>query len=164
MKHSIEFIKECLFYQNGKLYWKYRPITHFKTEAAWKTWNKRFPGQEAGTIKHKGYALNCRIFIDGKQYRRSTLTWLIHHDEWVFYFRHKNNNLLDDSITNIEPSTMPRNLRISINGEDIGGIVYNKEARKYEARLTIYLGSFKRRKEAIRARKEAEKIYYEEVK
>lgn len=54
-KHlTLQFLKECFYYEDGVLYWKERPLEHFKNEHACNSWNTHFSNTVAGT-KHKAY-------------------------------------------------------------------------------------------------------------
>lgn len=54
---SVEFLRECFDYDtvSGELRWKQRPRSHFKSQWAWKVWNKRYPGKIAGAISNTGH-------------------------------------------------------------------------------------------------------------
>lgn len=50
-----------LDYQAGKLYFKKRPRSGFKTEQSFCSWNKRFAGKEAGALTKNGLERNVCI-------------------------------------------------------------------------------------------------------
>jgi hypothetical protein len=164
--------RECLEYKDGKLFWKHRPLKHFKTEVAYKTWNKKYADKEAGSL-HNRYFRLWALKISEKNYIRSTIVWLFHHDEWVSYFIHKNDDPLDDRIENLQPTTISKLISLSYENrsEDknkIIGIYYVPNRRKYYAEITIKrtrisLGYFKYKKDAEKARKAAERKYFGEL-
>lgn len=50
---SQKYIRECLKYnpKTGKLFWKKRPLSHFKNESGYNRWNARWPGKPAFTAR-----------------------------------------------------------------------------------------------------------------
>ena len=52
---QLDFLRECFEYhaESGHLVWKARPLHHFKTSAAHKTFNTRRVGTRAGTMQGK---------------------------------------------------------------------------------------------------------------
>lgn len=56
---SVEYIRQCFHYENGKLFWLERPLHHFPDEHHFKCWNTRFRGKEAGGL----YAGMNRWFV-----------------------------------------------------------------------------------------------------
>lgn len=63
----IEYLNQCLSYdpQNGKLYWKERPLFHFKSEHSWKIWTVRFAGKVAGYAM-PDHHVQVRLNVCGK--------------------------------------------------------------------------------------------------
>lgn len=59
----IEFLDRCFeVREDGLLYWRERPIEHFKTEKAFLQWNARYAGTQAGTAasERKGRSLGLK--------------------------------------------------------------------------------------------------------
>lgn len=77
---------EIFDYRDGRLYWRKAPSNNVKD------------GDEAGGLDAEGYR---RIYIKGRMYKRSTITWFIHTGEWVTRLDHINRVRDDDRIENL---------------------------------------------------------------
>lgn len=55
---TLEYLKECFKadFESGILYWKKRPLSHFKNEHAYNIWNAKFSYKQANS-KSNGYAI-----------------------------------------------------------------------------------------------------------
>ncbi len=61
----------------GKLTWRKRDRSQFRTERGWRVFNTRYADKQAGCVKHltDGYPY-IQVKIDGKNYTASKLIWL----------------------------------------------------------------------------------------
>jgi len=159
-----DFIREILRYdkESGCLYWKHRKDTL-------KQWNIRYANK-----KLKTNSSNCvGILYNGQRfyvlYHR--LVWCHYYGKWPesnLVIDHKNGDFYDNRIKNLRLVTTAENNRNrSIPKNNTSGhlgIRLNKKASKWEAMIGVngqqlFLGYFKKKEDAIKARKEAEKKY-----
>jgi hypothetical protein len=172
---SVDHVRQCVRYEDGRLFWLERPRTHFKDERAWKTWNARFAGFEAGTLQH-GRDFRWKIGLSGSSYKqvhRALVVWALFNGNWPSgKIDHNNRNSLDDRI---------ENLRLVSKSQDCMNRCANKK-RKYgrlkgaffDARQnrwfssikmdgkSYYLGSFSNEEEAHQAYVEASEVFFGE--
>lgn len=100
----------------GVLTWLERPLEMFKTEWAWKLWNHRYAGQEAGcVITRSGSAtwepgsIQLRIF--GKLRQSHRVIWLMKTGEWPKgEIDHKDRNPLNNRWDNLRDVDHTRNM------------------------------------------------------
>lgn len=165
-----EMLREMFIYSqvSGKLFWKVRPTSHFKSEAWCNHWNKKFAGKEAGGI-HKTKNLVYR------KIRINNVLHQAHRVIWVYFYGaipdgmvidHIDHNTLNNKIENLRCVTHyenSKNRRMSPrNKSGVTGVHWHKEANKWCAQITspiegkIILGRFDELFEAVCARKSAE--------
>jgi hypothetical protein len=160
-------LKLLFFYNKGKLYWKARPLEAFKKYSAYVMWNKRYALKPAGSPNKRGY---IRIGIAKKYYMAHRLIWLYHRGWLPEALDHKNGNPSDNRMSNLRPATQTQNRwnsrrRISTTTNIKG--VYRRPSGHYEAHICadykrIHLGTFKAKKDAIRAVAQARKDLHRE--
>jgi len=86
-----EYLKERLDYdpETGEFRWK--PISVH--EPRHKTWNTKFAGKRAGTVRNE----HRQILIDGRLYSATRLVWLYIYGYWPFGLIHHFNGDKDDN-------------------------------------------------------------------
>jgi hypothetical protein len=154
---SVEYLRQCLRYENGKLFWLARPREHFQDDRAHYIWNLRWPGKEAGYLQKSGPDKEINrlvriVTINSRGLSRSRVVWAMHKDEWpVFEIDHKNRDPLDDRIENLRPATRSQNTsNVGLRKDNTSGykgVAWNKRNRKWVAyvgtgKKVIYLGYF----------------------
>ncbi|EDW0102783.1 HNH endonuclease [Salmonella enterica subsp. salamae serovar 6,7:z:1,5] len=159
----IEFWKECLPYDadTGLLYWKPRPIEHFKSPQAHATWNKRFSNKPAGSPNDQRY---IQIGMKHKLYKAHRIIWALKYGEYPSEFiDHINGNRQDNRIENLRVVSASENchnvkLRHNSTSGFIGVVRCNSGFRSYiQANgKRVHLGVYPSMEEAIAVRKAAE--------
>ena len=143
---SIDYIRQCLRYEDGKLFWLRRPLEHFTTHRTWKSWNVKHSGKEAGGIGPGGGGswkpyFTWRLRINGISYHRSNIVWLIHNGEWKSWIDHKDRNSLNDQIGNLRLSTPSQNCANSTlysnNTSKYKGVDWHKKSSKWRSRIQV---------------------------
>lgn len=162
-----DYLRDCFDYENGKLYWKHRPATHFIDVWRQRIFNARFLGKEAGTIV-SGYLM---VNFSSKRLSVHRLVFLLHHGYLPSVVDHINGNPLDNRIENLREATHSKNLQNmktpSSNTSGRKGVSWNKKSWRWIAYIRAdgklkHLGSFKDISDAIRCRESAENIFYGE--
>ena len=70
---TIEFLKGCFCEEDGYLYWRERPLNHFKSEYSWRNFNSQFKGKKCPkTLVRGSRYLTVRVSGVGTI---STATW-----------------------------------------------------------------------------------------
>jgi phage gp46-like protein len=136
----------------------------------WKDSTNQIPvGSEAGTL-YRGYR---RIAIDGRKYSAHKLAWLYETGEYPIGVMDHINGVRDDNrISNIRVVSVLENNRNQkmrkTNRSGVMGVSYNKKDKKWCANISEYVGGVSRKvflggfndiKDAISARKSAEKAF-----
>lgn len=131
---------ECLDYDpvSGVFTWKQdRPISHFKTVGAYRTWKSRFSGKVAGCQNQAG--LNTKyvlIRVFGKPYLAHRLAWLFSYGVWPeFHIDHIDGDGQNNSINNLRdvpPDVNGKNARRKKNNTSgVNGVYLHKQTGKW---------------------------------
>ena len=158
---TFERVRELFDFQDGKLVWKIKKAQAIKI------------GKIAGTISKKGYRV---IEIDYKSYKAHRLVWLWYYGVWPDHHIDHINRIKDDNrIENLRLATFEdlsdeaansQNRPLSIyNKSGYSGVHWHKQTQKWKVEISvknkiIYLGLFKDKEDAVKARQEAEREYY----
>lgn len=162
------YMKESLDYdsETGVFTWKLRPLHHFKTQKSRNTTNTRFSNKAAGHLNDCGYII-IRIF--GRSIRAHRLAWY-----WItgkfpaVGIDHIDQDRANNTWSNLREATHTvnaRNMRLrNTNTSGVCGVHFFKRTGKWQASIrvsmkSIHLGMFSKKKDAIDARKAAEKKY-----
>jgi len=165
-KLTQSYLKECLTYdpETGIFTWNERPLSHFKNSNVYKTWNTRFSGKNAGTIKGNGY---LAIRINSKVCKAHRLAFL--YTEGYFpenQVDHMDRDRANNKLSNLREVSQMCNMQNCMlaknNTSGVTGVTWGKDTNKWHARIKInskqkYLGYFDNFDDAVMAR------YNEEV-
>ncbi len=171
---SIDYVRQCLREENGRLFWIERPIGHFLSKRSCSIWNRNHVGKEAGCLyksgKKKVY-IRCVVHLLKLSITRQTIVWALHKNEWRLGLDHKNRNSLDDRIENLRIATRSQNYANNSiqlrNTSGYKGVSWNKIAKKWRASIGvnkkfISLGYFDNPADAGNAYLKAAKEYFGE--
>ena len=152
-KEDIESLFE---YVDGNLIWRHNPLST-------KTWNTRFAGKPAGSLRSDGYVA-VQFKLNGKRCVQKVhrLIWLLFNGKFPeFDLDHIDRNPSNNKIENL------RDVPHQVNGFNRGpnknnksglkGVSWHKKNSTWIAHISfsgkkIYLGSFKDKEEAVQAR------------
>lgn len=119
---NIPYLLECFDISRideGVLIWKERPLRHFKNEAAWKSYNTRVKGTEAGK-KPRGNNY-CTVTMTDPNTKETVyinkhrLIWLLKYNELPpATIDHRNRVTIDNRPSNLRSVTETENRRNSI--------------------------------------------------
>ncbi len=166
---TLDFVRQCLREEDGRLFWLQRPREHFATFRCWRVWNARFANKEAGYCSNKDGDLRWLVCLQYIMLRRYQIIWLLHTGNWPGNLDHKNRNSLDDRIENLRPANQSQNMansRLSSNNTSgFKGVRWTKKTKKWQAVIkvnyrNIYLGQFEDPAEAHAAYLDAAKRYF----
>ena len=113
---TIDYLNECLRYENGKLFWKIRPVHHFQSIKSYKGWTTRFTNTECGSANSKDSKmayLRFGIKLDGK-----VKQFLVHRVVWAIckgsfpskLIDHTDGDILNNHIDNLRDVSNQENL------------------------------------------------------
>lgn len=169
----LDFLNQCFDYneETGIIVWKYRPISHFASQASQSRFNKLFAGNIAGSnLKTHSGKTYIKIMINNINYSAHRIAWAIANgscDEEM-EIDHINGNGTDNKISNLRLVSNIENGKnrklYKTNSSGVSGVVFRKDSKKWRATISINgkkinLGSFISMSDAIKARKLAENYY-----
>jgi len=146
-------------------------MNHFKTKGGYCMWNTRFSGKEVGTNHpDKWGKLYLRTKLLNKFYRLHRIIWILVNGKSPEYIDHIDGNGLNNAIANLRNVTKNENKKntklMSSNTSGICGVAFyeRKGISKWYASITVNkttkaLGSFNKKEDAIKVRKDAEIKY-----
>ena len=168
---TFEYVNEAIRYdpESGFLYWKERPLHHFRSEWAWEIFNKTYPGTKIGNLSASGY---YKFNLKGRTYVCHRIAWLLYYKKWPDdLLDHKNLDKTDNRISNLREATYSQNAINSgpskLNKLGIKGVSYSKAKKKYRAQIQyekkyVHIGYYDTAEEAGAAYdKKAEELYGE---
>lgn len=157
--------------ETGVLEWKARPLEHFASTSAFKTWNKRFAGKEAGTLlrSEKSCTEYRMVKVYGCMVLVHLIIWAMHHGKWPeSTIDHTDLNGCNNRIDNLREATQAEQLRNrpvrKDNTSGKTGVSWHSGTGTWYARISIDgrevgLGNFHDFEDALAARVEAEKVH-----
>ncbi len=161
---DISYLRECFYSREGVLYWSTaRPLSHFRTRAAYKRYLIMRATNAAGSPDKDGY---IRVCINGSYFSAHRIIWALAHNRWpLCTIDHIDGDVLNNNIDNLRDVSNQVNLKnssLSIrNKSGTTGVYWMQKRNKWFASICVnsrlkYLGYFDLKIEAINARKRAE--------
>lgn len=139
----LDYLRECFAYnpETGHLVWKTRPLHHFKSAAAHKTFNKRRVGTRAGTMQGKHSRRQVHMISGDVELHpyTSVLIWVLTYGEDApegYVIDHKDRNTDNERLDNLRLATHASNIQNSIRSNtppEMKGIF--KSGSKYSVRF-----------------------------
>lgn len=163
-----EYLQECFNYdpETGLLYWKTRPLHHFKNLRGKNCWNARLSGKLAlHHINKDGYRVGT---VDFKLVFSHRVIYKMLTGEEPETILHENGNPTDNRIENLSNGTQLENMKnqrkYHNNSSDVTGVYWHKKTEKWQVCISVnrkqkYLGLFKNFEDAVDKRKQAEVEY-----
>ena len=153
---STKLLRECFRHERstGKLFWRKRPLRHFKNPTWGKHWNCRWADKEAASVTSSGH-LTVRLF--NVAYKVHRVIWkLVKGIEPPPMLDHRDRKPNSNKDTNLRPTSYAQN---TINRSKQAGLKRTRngtwEARVHKDKKYIHLGTFRLKSEAVAARKRA---------
>lgn len=113
---SVEFLRECLEYRDGVLYWKARPASHFRRPADHQTFIKKMAGKVAGRKERANGYVTVGLRVNGRAISMAAhrIVWALHHGAWPAKdLDHRNRVRNDNRIENLQEVTPAENVKNS---------------------------------------------------
>jgi len=106
---SQSFLQEALRFddESGRLFWRHRPVSHFKSLGAARSWNKRNAGVEAFTRKSHGYKCGK---IGGVYFFAHRVIWKMVTGEDPAIVDHINGQRDDNRFQNLNSGSQSENM------------------------------------------------------
>jgi len=140
--------------KTGSLIWKIRPSNAIQS------------GTIAGSLHSNGTKNYLKVCVNGRRIKAHRVIWLFVTGAWPEHeVDHENGDGTDNRWKNLRQATHLENgknqRQRSDNTSGHTGVTWNRKNKCWIAQIThnkknIYLGSFKKKKKALDARKEAE--------
>jgi len=172
MKKTLnhKLLLECVSYnkETGVFTWKKRPLSHFKTEMACKTFNTRFCNTVCGSKLTNDYV---RIGLFGVDYLAHRLAYFYVNGQFPQnQIDHINGIRTDNRFSNLRSVTNKENShnRQQLNKNSstgLSGVIFDKARGLFRASIQIdgkskHLGRFKSKEEAHEAYLKAKRILH----
>lgn len=144
----------------GKLYWRSRDISLFKTERSGKTWNSRFSGKEAMCLLEPDGYKSGTLF--GRKYMAHRIVWALASGSWpTNEIDHVNGDRSDNRPANLRHVTCRENRRNQKgNTRNVSGCIGVSWCKSRKFWLVQvgrkHVGTFQSYDDAVEARRKAQ--------
>jgi len=169
---TAKYVRECFEYDEatGQFVWRRRPLHHFVSQHACKSWNGRNAGKKAlGCPNTNGY---LQIRINKKLYFAHRLAWLyVYKKHPKDQLDHINCEKTDNRILNLREASNTENGRNTKtnnrNTSGFKGVSWRVRYNVWQASIklsgkTVHLGTFNNPEDAHKAYVKAAKIHFGE--
>jgi len=166
--NTINHLRRFLRYdpETGEFRWLPRVRKDFKTKRAFSSWNSRFAGKTAGTVRAGKYPC-LFIRIGGVTYLADKIAWGFSTGEWPDHpIRHINGDRSDNRLSNLTGEHVSQKLlRGAVSrGNSSGHVgIAMQEHGSYRVQVRgKHVGNFRELDRAIQAREDAVNEYLKE--
>jgi hypothetical protein len=162
-----DYLHSVFVYQDGRLYWRSRPLTHFKSGRSCSMWNAKFAGTRAG--RQMPTSPYRQVMVDGLRFLEHRLIAQMHGLDTSSEIDHIDGDGLNNRIENLRAATHSENMRNTTGWAKkqsrVG--VHQKPNGRWTAYIRrdgkhCHLGTFASQPEAVTAREAAEREVYGE--
>jgi hypothetical protein len=168
---TCDYLHSLFLYnpETGELFRKERPLSHFKTEMAGRTWNTRFANKIVSATDKDGYLF---VGIDYRRYTVHNIAYMMMTGEWPKQdMDHKDRTRTNNKWSNLRDATRSQNMRntkvYATSSSGVKGVT--PHGKRWMAKINhqkkqIYLGIFPDMQSAIESRRKAEKALHGEYR
>lgn len=149
---DLDFLHECFTVKGGRLYWKIRPASHFKTTSSHLAFNTRYAGKPAGSVTRFGYV---SVRVDGVLYQAHRISVKLETGLDPEVVDHLDGNRLNNCNTNLRSCNQRKNAENSSLITYKGSVLPNG---KYRLRIRYKMKSY--HIGVFGDRNEAESLYW----
>jgi HNH endonuclease len=107
------YLRQCFTYDDGRIFWKVRPLEHFKDRSTYNKINGKHACKEAGSLNESlHYGPRWQVGVNGIITYRSTIVWYLFNDKIIppeLEVEHEDRNKLNDRIENLRLATSLQN-------------------------------------------------------
>lgn len=116
---TVSYAKECMRYEDGKLFWNIRPPCHFGSDKSWRAWNTKFSNKQVGSSNSNDESvayLRFGLTVGGK-----VKLFLVHRVIWAIvkgsfpskFLDHIDGDILNNQIDNLQDVSNQKNTQNS---------------------------------------------------
>jgi hypothetical protein len=164
-----DYLIECFdLREDGRLFWRERPLHHFKDARSRNSWNAAHAGDQAGHCNPIGY---FHIAIENSKYMAHRIVFLIFYGWEPASIDHIDMNKSNNDPKNLRPATFAQNnANMSANKANksgVKGVHWHKQTNKWIAKIGVngkhvHLGMFNNKDDAAKAYEVASIKYWGE--
>jgi hypothetical protein len=149
----------------GVLYWRKRPVEHFKNQHGCNIFNARYAGKAVGTIDPDGYLM---FTYRGRGFKVHRLIWLMETGEWpegvIDHLDHDKTNNRMSNFRDVTKAANSKNMLRRKNPRTPALGIRITPAGRYSARITAdrkgyHIGNFRCLTAAVFARLKAQRTH-----
>lgn len=156
-----EYLNECFVWNyTGKLIWKERPVSHFKSDAHCNGFNTRFANKPAGCMSVGGYH---QVTLAGRTTGAHRVLYMLYHNTTIpegLQVDHEDGNRSNNTFKNLRLGTCNQNIFNSGKRKDnttgYKGVSLYGAKKRFRAHIRgdgkqVHLGTFSTAEEAHEA-------------
>lgn len=145
--NSVDYLNQCfhLNMEEWALYWKTRPLHHFKDLRSCNRWNTIYAGTASGFENRSGRTYYRIVKLDSKSLPAHRIIWAMVRGVWPESdIDHIDGNGLNNSISNlrlcgVENFNNSRNRILSVsNSSGRTGVSYRKDRNTWEVFISLW--------------------------